>query len=423
MGNAVSLFFGYAYLYLSCVVNYAQISSPARPVQMADDNALPSIPNLEYAEAIFHLSTPSLAHLHEKATNLLEEAIERDSSAPLLLYLHENPGTTKHIKWEQSRYDDLAAKNTKQLEEMDEAITKAEAEEGEMEVNEALRKKAEYLGTLCDYERAKEAYTKSFEKTVPAGAKIDMMFAQLRLSIFFNKSRETASLLDQTKSLIDAGGDWDRKNRYKAYQGIYLVSVRQFSEASTVLLDSISTFTSTELCSYEDIIKYAVTSGLISLSRTDLKQKVIDAPEVLASRQSMEDLESCVNSLYLSDYAPFFTSLASVQGRLAESRYTAPHVSYFIRALRLRAYNQLLQSYSSLSLQSMAKSFGVSVEWLDADLAKFVRVGKLSAVIDRVNGIVETRRSDGKNEAYAKVVAEGDKLLNKLQKYQNALIV
>lgn len=77
-----------------------------------------------------------------------------------------------------------------------------------------------------------------------------------------------------TRRLIDSGGDWDRRNRLKAYQGIYLLSIRSFAPAADLLLDVLSTFTSTELMEFEDVVKYAVLAGSISLSRVDLKNKV-----------------------------------------------------------------------------------------------------------------------------------------------------
>src|SRR5579862_8729356 len=79
------------------------------------------------------------------------------------------------------------------------------------------------------------------------------------------------------KRLIDSGGDWDRRNRLKAYQGIYLLSIRSFAPAAELLLDVLSTFTSTELMDFDDIVMYAVITGSISLSRVDLKTKVVAA--------------------------------------------------------------------------------------------------------------------------------------------------
>ena len=74
--------------------------------------------------------------------------------------------------------------------------------------------------------------------------------------------------------LIDSGGDWDRRNRLKAYHGIYLLSIRSFAPAADLLLDVLSTFTSTELMEFEDVVMYATLAGSISLSRVDLKTKV-----------------------------------------------------------------------------------------------------------------------------------------------------
>lgn len=342
--------------------------------------------------------------------------------APLYRYIHKELELPHIEPYDDSTYQQLKKTNDEKIAEFEARYKKCEEEEGDMELLTVLREKAEYFALICDNKSAKEAYKVVYDKTATA-SKIDVLFGQLRLSLFFNENSRTATLLDECAALIEKGGDWDRRNRYKAYRGIYELSIRHFSAASDVLLDTISTFTSTELCSYASIIRYAIIAGLISLPRTSIKDKIIDAPEVLSMRSEMEELESCVNSLYLSDYKSFFIALAGVQQVLLEDRYLCAHTHYYIRELRIKAYAQLLQSYSSLSIESMSKSFGVSIEWLDKDLAKFIRLGRLNAVIDRVNGVVESRKANGRSGMYESVIGEGDKLLNKLQKYQNALVV
>lgn len=42
------------------------------------------------------------------------------------------------------------------------------------------------------------------------------------------------------------------------------------------------------------------------------------------------------------------------------------HTKYFVREMRISAYNQILESYRSLTIESMAKSFGVSEDFIDA---------------------------------------------------------
>lgn len=74
-------------------------------------------------------------------------------------------------------------------------------------------------------------------------------------------------------SLIEEGGDWDRRNRLKVYEGIYRLSIRDFKTAANLFLDTLSTFMSTELMEYKEFVKYAVLAGAISLNRVDLKKK------------------------------------------------------------------------------------------------------------------------------------------------------
>jgi 26S proteasome regulatory subunit N7 len=68
--------------------------------------------------------------------------------------------------------------------------------------------------------------------------------------------------------------------------------------------------------------------------------------------------------------------------------------------MRIKAYTQLLESYRSLSLSHMANSFGVSVEFMDKELSKFIASGRLHCRIDKVGGVVETNRPDSKNFLY-----------------------
>jgi len=73
--------------------------------------------------------------------------------------------------------------------------------------------------------------------------------------------------------LIEKGGDWDRRNRLKVYRGLHLLSIRQFKRGGELLLDALSTFTATELVSYNDFVALTVISNTLTLSRPDLKKK------------------------------------------------------------------------------------------------------------------------------------------------------
>lgn len=74
--------------------------------------------------------------------------------------------------------------------------------------------------------------------------------------------------------LVDEGGDWDRRNRLKAYQGLHLLSIRNFKLGGALLLDTVTTFTATELIDYDDFVTLCVLAGVLTLERKDLKKKV-----------------------------------------------------------------------------------------------------------------------------------------------------
>ena len=44
------------------------------------------------------------------------------------------------------------------------------------------------------------------------------------------------------EKLMEEGGDWERKNKLKVYQGIHNLMLREFKNASKLFLDCISTF-------------------------------------------------------------------------------------------------------------------------------------------------------------------------------------
>lgn len=75
-------------------------------------------------------------------------------------------------------------------------------------------------------------------------------------------------------SLIDEGGDWDRRNRLKVYRGIYCMSIRDFKQAATLFLDTVATFTSYELMDYQTFVTYTVLCSMIALERPELREKV-----------------------------------------------------------------------------------------------------------------------------------------------------
>ena len=220
----------------------------------------------------------------------------------------------------------------------------------------------------------------------------------------------------QISKLAEESGDWDRRNRLKVYNALCKLLARDVKEASSLLIDCIATFSCTEVCTYTDFILYTMLSNLLYLPRTALKEKIIDGPEILSVKEDVSLVLDLVTALYDCDYKGYLHAMVEVETVLLADRFLQPHCGYIMRELHVLGYKQFLDSYKSVTLESMAKSFGVSVDFLDMQLSRFVAAGRLTAKIDKFGGVVETNRPDLKNAQYRDMIQQGDLLLNRIQK-------
>merc|ERR1711957_43008 len=148
----------------------------------------------------------------------------------------------------------------------------------------------------------------------------------------------------------------------------------------------------------------------------ELKKTVVDGSEVQQVAKEIPVVIRLANTLYECDYKAFLHALVDIQAHLVADRYLQPHAGYLLRELHVRALKQFLDSYQSVTLESMAKSFGVGTDFLDVQLGRFIAAGRLDAKIDMFGGVVETNRPNLKNAQYQEVIQKGDLLLNRIQK-------
>lgn len=310
-----------------------------------------------------------------------------------------------------------AAKMVKLEAEMKDAV----ANMGETEVRESHLAKAEYLTQIGDKDAAITAYRETTEKTVSLGHKLDIVFALIRLGMFYSDTDLTVRNLEKAAEMMEQGGDWDRRNRLKVYSGAQAVRARDFKLATTNFLATVSTFTSVEIMEYKEFVELTVLMAMITLPRVELYEKVILGPEVQEILHQSPTIKLFLESFYKCDYATFFKCLADVDEMMMKHSLLAAHRRFYIREMRVLAYTQLLQSYRSVTLDSMAASFGVSADFIDGELSHFIAAKRINCKIDKVAGIVLTNRPDFKNSQYQETVKKGDVLLNQLQKLSQVI--
>uniref|UniRef100_A0A8C1G925 26S proteasome non-ATPase regulatory subunit 6 n=1 Tax=Cyprinus carpio TaxID=7962 RepID=A0A8C1G925_CYPCA len=368
------------------------------PLENLEEEGLPKNPNLRIAQLKFLLTLDDHRHDAEVKRELMD-AIKLNNMAPYYEAL------CKELKWQTDT--DLLSKmkkaNEDELKRLDDVLEDAEKNQGESEIRDAMMAKAEYLIRIGDKEGALTAFRKTYDKTVALGHRLDIVFYLLRIGLFYMDN------------------DLITRNTEKVYQGLYCVAIRDFKQAAELFLDTVSTFTSYELMDYKTFVTYTVYVCMIALKRPDLREKVIKGAEILEVLHSLPAVRQYLFSLYECRYSVFFQSLARVEQEMKQDWLFAPHYRYYVREMRILAYGQLLESYRSLTLGYMAEAFGVSTEFIDQELSRFIAAGRLHCKIDKVNEIVETNRPDSKNWQYQETIKKGDLLLNRVQKLSRVI--
>lgn len=357
----------------------------------------------------------------ELSTKLLCKIVEEMKNASL--YRHLSP----ILQWNrlsEQELEDMDKENAQQTESLEEKVEQAKENAGDMEVLEARFEVARFAAKSLGKEEALAAYQKVLDlPKLSSGKQMDALMEQSRIASFYGDVVGNADYLKKIGKLAEESGDWDRRNRLKVYNALHKLSTRDIKGAASLLIDCIATFSCAELCSYTDFIVYTIISNVLHLPRMEIKKKIIDGPEIMSVREEVSTVFELVAALYDCDYKRYLHAMVEVEAILLGDRFLQPHCGYLMRELHVLGYKQFLDSYKSVTLDSMAKSFGVSVEFLDMQLSRFIAAGRLTAKIDKFGGVVETNRPDLKNAQYREMIQKGDLLLNRIQKLSRVVDV
>mmetsp|Transcript_55554 Transcript_55554/g.129311 ORF Transcript_55554/g.129311 Transcript_55554/m.129311 type:complete len:387 (-) Transcript_55554:54-1214(-) len=315
----------------------------------------------------------------------------------------------------------MKSQNEETLTKLQERIKDANENLGDVEIRDALLAKADFYNRIGDKDAAIQAYKDAYEKTVGVGGKLDNILTVIRIAFFFDDKDLAKKEIDRAKLELSKGGDWERRNKLKVYEGIYLMISRSWKDAATLFLNVMPTFTATEVVDFKDFVFYTVILTMVSLDRPTLREKLVSSPEVLSAIKETPHLQDFLESYFYCRYTPFMHHFVSVIDLVRTDRYLTRHCRHFMRIMRLNAYRQFLASYRSVKLEAMATEFGVSPAFIDAELSSFISSGKLTCKIDKVGGVVESNEADSRSQVYVEIIKQGDLLLNRMQKLAGAI--
>lgn len=303
------------------------------------------------------------------------------------------------------------------LKKADEKIAAAEADQGDLEIRDALIEKAEIYGEQKDHENYRLYLTKALEKAVGNAKKLELNIMILNTYWVERNFELFEKSLDACRKLTDDSLDWEKKNKLAVYQGIHQLLKRQTADAADTLLACVDTFNSPEIMTFKELVKYAVVLGLLELPRKDIRERIIQNAEINSVLNETPLLKKLVQTVYGMNYKQFFEVLIQVSDEvLKEDVLLFRHRQFLLKRARIVIYSLFLESYKTVRLNKMAASFGVSIEFLDKELAELISQKYLSCKIDRVNLVVEAVRVDDRSTAYQEIEKKGDALVERLHK-------
>ncbi|XP_076756267.1 26S proteasome non-ATPase regulatory subunit 6 [Xylocopa sonorina] len=282
--------------------------------------------------------------------------------------------------------------------------------------------KLEFLCKIGDLERGTDiANAILTDESNSSSTKIDAAFGLFRISYIKNDACSMGKIITQITNLMEgshaSGSNWCCRNKLKVYEAVHCLATRNFPRAASLLLECIPTFESYELLPFKEVVEYTVLSGMISLSRSQLDSQ-FNNNGLLQQALLTESprYREYFYTFYDCRYKEFFENLGWIESEFKSNPLLRSHYRYYVREMRLKAYSQLLQAYRTINLSRMATEFGVTEEYIEQEVARFIANGKLYCKIDKVAGMIVTVSAAGCNRGQAPDASCGRGLI-----YQNTI--
>ena len=271
-------------------------------------------------------------------------------------------------------------------------------------------------------DKAIEQFKETIAQTTSFNTKIDSIFEILHIGLMDKNQDILKEYLNKCTELLKTeGGDWEKKNRLKVYEGLNFILNKNFKDAGKNFLEALMTFTSYELFDFKTFVFYTAITNIITVDRKTLKERIIDNSDVLSCINDIPHLQSFLNSFYDGEYSKFFEELYYIIEIIKKDFYLSKHYNFFINEMRIKVYSQFLQSYKTVTIENMANVFGVSTNFIDSELSNFISQGRLNAKIDKVSGIIECSHNEQNIDLYQTTIRESDILISKIHKLSKLL--
>lgn len=272
---------------------------------------------------------------------------------------------------DESLYNSMKSANEKEIQERKEVIEEKKKNGSEDDVLDLLMSlvgffpfldiQGHYYYEIGDKSNAVDTYKSCLEYKMSLNLKMDIWMYILDVYLFHQSQIEFGQTLKIVQKMVDENGDWEHRNRLNVfflfyyyyiqiYLGVYGMMNGDYEKVANLYAKAIPTFTTFSVFSFNDLIRYAIVTGIMHLSRSSIKQYLVSVSDVEIALFEMPVLKQLLYSFDECRYHDFFLSLLDLEGILLSDPYLRPNASKIIGVLRLKAYQQFLDSFKWYSL-------------------------------------------------------------------------
>lgn len=252
------------------------------------------------------------------------------------------------------------------------SVNKEEMRRAYMEKGKLLQKQGEVVEAGKIFSRCRD-----FMTTAAHSSEISMTIAISALDI------GNYQLAYQWTNRIDMNISNTYKNKCRAVLGIVLMNEGEFKAAAREFTDIDSSIIGTfrEVISGEDIATYGALCTIASSSHADV-QNFAQSRRFKPMLELVPDLRQILQNYSPSNTGAMLQWLNSKKVELALDIHLKDKVDKLISTITDRLLLQYFKPYRSVTIQSMSENMGMSVDALEAKLARLIASKKLSARID-----------------------------------------
>ncbi|GAA5982391.1 hypothetical protein JCM11641_006968 [Rhodosporidiobolus odoratus] len=158
-----------------------------------------------------------------------------------------------------------------------------------------------------------------------------------------------------------------------------------------------------------DIALYATITGLASFSRSQLKTRILENPNLRPFLDLGPYLRDIVRAFYESRFKEGLELLQKHEARFLLDLHLSPHYPTLLLQIQHRSLSLFFSPFSSVSLSRMSHAFGWSEPVLTAAVVELIGRGVIKARVDSARGVLVAKKVEARTEAFKNALQLGER--------------